>query len=206
MMTVPPANSPAALRPVYECLIADLKRSTKLFMDETPAPVLDPGHGRTKTGCLWAMVRSDRSWCRPAPPGVAYRYASGRGGIHAQTFLLEVQQVWVSAKSRLGEALHYLARHWQDLSIFLANGQVEIDTNAVECSIRPLALGHKNHLFADHDAGAENWAVLASLIETCKRNGIEPFAYLKATLERLVAGHKQAAIAESLPWNYAFAA
>ena len=117
-----------------------------------------------------------------------------------------MQQVWVSAKSRLDEALRYLARHWQGLSVFLAKSQVEIDTNAVECSIRPLALGRKNHLFARHDAGAESTAVLASLIETCKHNGIEPQAYLKATLERLVAGHKQAAIAELMPWNYAFAA
>ena len=50
------------LTPVYDALIADLKRSTKLFMDETPAPVLAPGRKRTKTGYFWALARNDRPW------------------------------------------------------------------------------------------------------------------------------------------------
>lgn len=50
------------LAPVVDCLAADLKRSTKLFMDETTAPVLDPGRGKTKTGYLWALARDDRRW------------------------------------------------------------------------------------------------------------------------------------------------
>lgn len=56
------------LRPVFDALIADLKRSTKLFMDETRAPVLDPGRRRTKTGYLWALARGDRPWGGDAPP------------------------------------------------------------------------------------------------------------------------------------------
>ena len=50
------------LTPVYEALMADLKRSTKLFMDETPAPVLAPGRKKTKTGYFWALARDDRPW------------------------------------------------------------------------------------------------------------------------------------------------
>jgi hypothetical protein len=53
-------------------LIADLKRSTKLFMDETRAPVLDPGSRKTKTGYFWALARDDRPWGGGAPPGVAF--------------------------------------------------------------------------------------------------------------------------------------
>ena len=75
------------LRPVFDCLLANLKRSTKLFMDETRAPVLDPGRKRTKTGYLWALARDDRAWNGPDPPGVAYCYAPGRGGEHAEKFL-----------------------------------------------------------------------------------------------------------------------
>lgn len=59
----------AELRPVFDALIADLKRSTKLFMDETRAPVLDPGSRKTKTGYFWALARDDRPWAmvlRPA--------------------------------------------------------------------------------------------------------------------------------------------
>jgi len=60
------------LRPVFNALIADLKRSSKLFMDETRAPVLDPGRKRTKTGYFWALARDDRPWGGKNPPGVAF--------------------------------------------------------------------------------------------------------------------------------------
>src|SRR5580704_970941 len=66
------------LRPMHERLLDKLKASSKLFADETTAPVLDPGRGRTKTGQLFAYVRDDRSWCGSDPPGVAYVYAPDR--------------------------------------------------------------------------------------------------------------------------------
>ena len=84
--------------------------------------------------------------------------------------------------------------------MFLDDGRVEIDSNAVENSIRPLALNRKNALFAGHDEGATAWGRIASLIETAKMNGVEPFAYLKATLEAIVAGHPASKIDELLPW------
>ena len=66
------------VRPVHERLLAKLKASPKLFADETTAPVLDPGRGRTKTGQLWAYARDDRPWGGTDPPGVAYVYAPDR--------------------------------------------------------------------------------------------------------------------------------
>jgi hypothetical protein len=66
------------LRPLHEKLLDELRRSPKLFADETTAPVLDPGRGRTKTGQLWAYARDDRPWGGPAPPVVAYIYAPDR--------------------------------------------------------------------------------------------------------------------------------
>tara|TARA_Y100000815_G_scaffold274032_1_gene306884 strand:- start:1365 stop:1574 length:210 start_codon:yes stop_codon:yes gene_type:complete len=65
-----------------------------------------------------------------------------------------------------------------------------------------LALNRKNALFAGHQAGAENWAAIASLIETCKLNDIDPQAWLAATLTAIVNGHKQSRIDLLLPWNY----
>ena len=67
------------LRPVVDRLAEHLKASTKLFMDETTAPVLDPGRGRTKTGYLWALARDDRGWNGADPPGVVFFYAPDRG-------------------------------------------------------------------------------------------------------------------------------
>lgn len=63
-----------------------------------------------------------------------------------------------------------------------------------------MALNRKNALFAGHDAGAENWAIIASLIETCKLNAVDPMAYLTATLNAIVSGHKQSQINDLLPW------
>jgi transposase len=68
--------------------------------------------------------------------------------------------------------------HWDGLTCFLDDGRIELDTNIVERSIRPLVLNRKNALFAGHDQGAENWACIASLIETCKLYGVDPQAYL----------------------------
>lgn len=94
-----------------------------------------------------------------------------------------------SAKSNLGEAMAYLAKYWDGLQIFLTDGRVEIDNNPVERTIRPIALNRKNALFAGHDVGAQNWAIIASLIETCKLNKVDPFGWLSATLTAIVKGH-----------------
>lgn len=107
-----------------------------------------------------------------------------------------------SAKSPLGEALAYIARYRDGLGRFLTDGRVELDSNTVERTIRPIALNRKNALFAGHDAGAENWAIIASLIETCRMNGVDPHAWLTTTLTAIVKGHKQSQIQDLLPWNY----
>jgi hypothetical protein len=86
--------------------------------------------------------------------------------------------------------------------LFLTDGRIEIDNNSVERTIRPVALNRKNALFAGHDAGAENWATIASLIGTCKLNAVDPLAYLTATLTAIVNGHKHSRIGDLLPWNY----
>ena len=75
------------LRPIVDRMAEHIKTSTKLFMDETPVPVLDPGRGRTKTGYLWALARDDRGWGGNDPPCVIFNYAPGRSGKYAEEFL-----------------------------------------------------------------------------------------------------------------------
>ena len=285
------------LRPIVDRMAKQIKTSTKLFMDETPAPVLDPGRGKTKTGYLWALARDDRSWGGNDPPCVIFNYAPGRSGKYAEEFLqdfngilqvdayggynrltvagrtggepivlaycwaharrklydlietsdiaaegvrriaelyaieddirgrspderlalrqarsaplinafgdwLEQQRQRVSAKSRLGEKLAYIANHWKGLQVFLTDGRIEIDSNAVENTIRPIAINRKNALFAGHDEGGKNWGLFASLIGTCKLNDVNPFDYIKSTLEALVNGHPQSRIDDLLPWAF----
>ena len=286
------------LAPVVDHLLKELKRSDKLFADETRCPVLDPGRGRTKTSYLWAIARDERPFGGTAPPGVVFCYADGRSGRHATDFLtgfsgtlqvdgyagynaltraerregtIALAYCWaharrklkevhdrdgspiaaeglkrikafykiekdirgksaaerrairqertaplmadfedwlgtmrsrISRKSRLGEKLAYIAKHMDGLKRFLDDGTIEIDSNVVERTIRPIALNRKNALFAGHDEGGRTWGRIASLIETCKLNGVEPYAYLKATLEAIASGHPASRIDELMPWNF----
>jgi len=283
-----------ALRPVHARLLEHLKQSTKLFADETTAPVLDPGRGCTKKGQLWAYARDERPWLGTGPPGVAYVYAPDRkharpaehlagfsgtlqvdgygayaeladaGGVelafcwsHVRRYFYELQvnspapiatetltriaalyaveadirgcsaderkqarqkrskplvdslRVWleaklavVSGKSKIAEAIRYALSRWDGLARFLDDGRIEIDSNVVERAIRPIALGRKNHLFAGSDGGGEHWAVVASLIETCKMNRVDPYAYLRDVLTKIVARHPMSRIDELLPFAY----
>ena len=286
------------LRPVFDCLKAELKTSSNLGLDETTVRVLDPGRGKTKTGYMWTMARDGRGWSGADPPGVVYEYAPSRSGKHGEKLLvgfkgtvqvdgysghnrlrredrpggaltlaacwvharrglkevfdsnaspiaaeglkriaqlykiedkirgeppatrqfvrwtesaplvnafgvwLDEQRSRVSPRSRLGEKLTYIANQWDGLLVFLYDGRVEMDSNFVENRIRPIKLTAKNALFAGHDEGARSWGRVGSLIETCKMNGVEPYAWLKSTLEKIAAGHPQSRIHELLPWNF----
>jgi transposase len=109
---------------------------------------------------------------------------------------------FISQKSKLAEAIRYALARWEGLTRFLDDGRIEIDSNTVERSIRPIALNRKNALFAGSDGGGENWAVIASLVETCKLNGVDPHVYLADALAKIVNGHPNRQIDDLLPWAY----
>ena len=110
--------------------------------------------------------------------------------------------VLVSQKSTVAEAIRYALSRWDGLCRFIEDGRVEIDSNIVERAIRLLALNRKNALFAGSDGGGEHWAILASLIETCKLNDIDPEAYLTDVFDRLVSGHPVNRLDDLLPWTW----
>jgi hypothetical protein len=123
--------------------------------------------------------------------------------IDACKIFFEHQLTRLAGGSDTARIIRYGLRHWGGLIRFLDDGRIELDTNIVERSMRPQALTRKNALFAGHDDGAENWAILASLIETCKLNGIEPQAYLADVLVRLVNLWPNNRLDELLPWTWA---
>lgn len=279
-----------------------LKGSTRLYVDETTAPVLDPGRGRTKTGYFWAVMRDDRGWNGPSPPGVVFHYRPGRKGEYAEEILkgfdgtiqvdayggytalgtskrvggapLKLAYCWshgrralikaqpkagspivdeallqiaaiykieaeirglsaaqrravrqeescqlidkffvwlnaqagrVSRKSELGKALAYMLRRQEGFRLFLDDGHVDMDSNLVENAIRSPAMTRRNTLFAGHDDGARCWARFASLIGTCRINGVEPYAYLLDLYTKLANGHLKKDIDALMPWAYAAA-
>ena len=100
--------------------------------------------------------------------------------------------------------MRYGTSHWPGLCRFLDDGRNEIDTNIVKRFIRPIALSRKNALFAGSDEGGA--AIIASLIETAKPNGVNPHAWLTNTLTKLVNRWPVACIDGLMSWAYATAA
>lgn len=133
---------------------------------------------------------------------LATRRARSKPMVDALHAWLEAELPGLPARSNLAEAIRYALARWEGLSRFLSDGRIELDTNPVERAIRPVALGKKNHLFAGSDGGGERWALVCSLIETCKLNSVEPYAYLKDVITRMVAGHPINRIDELLPWTW----
>src|SRR5579884_640248 len=88
-------------------------------------------------------------------------------------------------QSLLGIAMDYALGQWQTLEIFLQDGRVEIDNNLVENAIRPTAIGKKNWLFVGEAQAGERGAILYTIVESYRRRGIDPYAYLKDVLTRL---------------------
>ena len=80
-------------------------------------------------------------------------------------------------KSALGRALYYLREQWPYLIRFLEDGRLEISNNGVERSVKPFVMGRKNWLFANTEGGAQSSAMIYSLIETAKENGLAPYRY-----------------------------
>jgi len=140
---------------------------------------------------------------RPAEERRAARQEKSRPIIDALEPWLREKLTLVSQKSKLAEAIRYALARWAGLGRFLDVGRVEIYSNVVERSVRPIALNRKNALFAGSDGGGEHWATIASLIETAKLNGVDPYAYLADAITRIVAGHSQNQIDDLLPWAYA---
>jgi len=125
------------------------------------------------------------------------------------TPLLEDLQQWLresarktSRKSDLAAAIGYTLSRWTALTRYCEDGRIEIDNNAAERTLRAVALGRKNFLFAGSDAGGERAAVFYSLIGSARLNGLNPEAYLREVLTR-IADHPINRIEELLPWNLA---
>lgn len=124
--------------------------------------------------------------------------------------ILEAFKAWLmqrleeeSAKSNLAEAIRYTLGHWQGLTVFLTDGRVEVDTNVVERTMRSIALGRRNSLFAGSTRGAEAWAILASMVNTAKLHELDPQTYLADVLDKIVSGQtKVNALHELLPWTW----
>lgn len=108
----------------------------------------------------------------------------------------------VSGKSKTAEAIRYAFTRREALERFLTDGRVEIDSNIVERAIRPQTITRKNSLFAGSEGGGRTWATLATLLQTCKMNSVDPLDWLSQTLSRIAQGWPVTEIEALMPWNF----
>jgi transposase len=114
---------------------------------------------------------------------------------------LHAQLTRISGKSPLADAIRYALTRMKKLRPWLDHGFLELDNNAAERSMRPIALGRKNYLFMGSEGGGKSAAIAYTLIETAKLNGVDPQAWLTDVLAR-IADHKINRIDDLLPWRY----
>ena len=139
----------------------------------------------------------------PAAERLAARQAESKPLVADLRIWFETQIAKLPARGPTAEAIRYALNHWDGLQRFLDDGRIELDSNSIERAMRPVCLSRKNSLFAGSDDGGTNWANLASLIETCKLNGVNPQVYFTDLLTRLVSGWPQNRIDELMPWHWA---
>ena len=198
------AQAPAPERPIAGGMAtpallaacwAHTRRKFYEVAEATGSPIA--AEALNRIGELYAVEARVRG--QPPARRLAERQSFSRSIVEALRDWLEAQLPRVSGRSALAEAIRYALSRWDGLTRFLHDGRIELDTNPVERAIRPVALGRKNHLFAGSNGGGERWAIVCTLVETAKLNGLEPYAYLDV-LQRMVDGHPINCLDELLPW------
>lgn len=106
-------------------------------------------------------------------------------------------------KSALGQAIKYCRNQWGRLEVFLEDGRLEIDNNRAERSIKPFVIGRKKGIFSNTAKGAKSSAIIYSIVETAKENGLNPFNYLKYLFEELpnIDMADKEKLNQFLPWS-----
>jgi transposase len=108
----------------------------------------------------------------------------------------------LSSKTPLGKAFQYSLNRWDALTRYIEDGRLSIDNNLSERLLRGIAVTRKNFLFLGSDRGGQRAAVIYTIIESAKLNGLDPEAYIAAILDRLARGYQINRLDELLPWNF----
>jgi transposase len=138
---------------------------------------------------------------RPAADRQAERQARSKPLLDDLKTWMAMQRRRVSSKTVLGKALQYALGRWEALTRYVDDGRLAIDNNLAERLLRGIAVTRKNFLFLGSDKGGDRAAILYTLIETAKLNGLNPEAYLAYAIDQLARGHLASRLSELMPWN-----
>ena len=181
--------------------VACMAHARRKFFDlhaQKPTPLTTEALDRI--AALYAIeadVRGDPSDIRKAA-----RETKARPLLDALHTWLVTTKARLAPKSEMTKAINYTLGRWEALLRYTTDGRLEIDNLHAERSIRGVALGKKNWLFAGSDSGGERAASIFSIIETCKLHKIDPQAYLADVITRITNRHPQSRLGELLPWHW----
>jgi transposase len=150
------------------------------------------------------LYRIEDIFCNVTPERrLAARQRLSKPVVDAFKEWLDKESSSVLPRSLLGKAFTYCKNQWPKLIQFLDDGRLEIDNNRAERSIKPFVIGRKNWLFANTPSGAKTSAIIYSIVETAKENGLDPFGYLNFVFERIrEQGPVDGSTVDSLlPWS-----
>jgi transposase len=178
--------------------MAHARRELFKVHESTRSPIAEEALRRI--GELYAIEAAING--QPPKQRRAVRQARSKPLLEALHDWMSQQRRRLSGKSTLGKALQYALNRWDALARYVEDGRLSIDNNLSERRLRGIAVTRKNFLFVGSDAGGQRAAIIYTIAETAKLNGLDPEAYIAAVLHRLAHGHPMSRLDELLPWNF----
>ncbi|HEY8610086.1 MAG TPA: IS66 family transposase [Roseomonas sp.] len=183
---------------IHVACMAHARRELFKVYEATRAPIAEEALRRISE--LYAIETEINGL--PAEQRRAARQAQSKPLLEALHAWMLQQRRRLSGKSTLGKALQYALNRWDALARYIEDGRLSIDNNLSERLLRGIAVTRKNFLFVGSDAGGQRAAIIYTIAETAKLNGLDPEAYIAAVLDRLAHGHPISRLDELLPWNF----
>ena len=183
---------------IHAACWAHARRKFYDVFESTKSPIAEEALNRI--GELYKIEAEINGW--PTETRLAARQNRAMAILDDLHEWLVAQRRRLSAKTALAKAIQYALSRWQALTHYADDGRLAIDNNVAERALRGIAITRKNFLFLGSEAGGERAAILYTVLESAKLNGLDPQAWLADVIDRMATGHSNNRLAELLPWHW----